>query len=149
MIAPLVSMIHSVDSLKLLQSINRESRAIGRVIPCLLEFYIAEEASKFGLSEAEARALLSSEEFRQLKNIRICGVMGMATFTDETDVVRKEFRRLKGIFDSLKADFFSGDADFREISMGMSSDYEVAVDEGSTIVRIGSSIFGERNYSTA
>lgn len=147
MIAPLVSLIHSVDSLKLMQNINREARAIDRVIPCLLEFYIAEETSKFGLSEEEAQVLLSSEEFRQLRNIRVCGVMGMATYTEEKEVVRKEFRRLKGIFDRLKADFFSGNDYFREISMGMSSDYEVAVEEGSTIVRIGSSIFGERNYS--
>ncbi|HNU78355.1 MAG: YggS family pyridoxal phosphate-dependent enzyme [Prolixibacteraceae bacterium] len=144
MIAPFVAMIQSVDSLRLLKVINKEALACDRVIRCLLEFYIAEEETKFGLSEEEAVELLESPEYRQMKNIRICGVMGMATFTDETTVVRSEFRRLKTIFEKMKATFFKDDPEFREVSMGMSSDYLVAAEEGSTMVRIGSSLFGER-----
>lgn len=147
MIAPMVTLIHSVDSLKLLVTIDEEAKAIHKVISCLLEFHVAEEASKFGLSEEGAVDMLSSGVFNQLKNVRIRGVMGMATLTEEAEVVRVEFRRLKAIFDRLKAQFFASDDEFREISMGMSSDYQVAVEEGSTMVRIGSSIFGERNYS--
>jgi hypothetical protein len=143
-IAPFVAMIHSVDSLKLLEEIDRQAARSGRVIDCLLQFHIAEEETKFGLDEAEARELLSGETYRRLLNIRLCGVMGMATFTDDTAQVRSEFRRLKHIFDALKRDFFADAPHFREISMGMSGDWRIAVEEGSTMVRIGSLIFGER-----
>lgn len=144
-IAPFVRMIHSVDSLRLLQEIDKQALNNGRVIDCLLQFYIAEEETKFGLDEAEARALLEDDIFPQLKNIRICGVMGMASFTDDVEQVRSEFRRLKTIFQHLKKDFFPGNPDFREISMGMSGDWRLAVEEGSTLVRIGSLVFGQRS----
>lgn len=145
-IAPFVSMIHSVDSLKLLQVINKEAAKNKRVISCLLQFHIAEEDTKFGLSLEEAEELLYSESYTALKNIQIAGVMGMATFTENQEQVRREFRHLKSVFDSLKAKFFSKDPVFCEISMGMSDDYQIAIEEGSTIVRIGSSIFGSRVY---
>jgi len=143
-IAPFVSLIHSVDSLKLLQEIDKQANKVGRVTDCLLQFHIAQEETKFGLDESEAREMLSSEAFRQLKNVRICGVMGMATFTDDEAQVRSEFRRLKTIFEKIRQEFFSDKPYFKEISMGMSGDWRIAVEEGSTMVRIGSLIFGER-----
>ncbi len=145
-IAPFVSLIHAVDSLKLLQAIDREAGKQGRIIECLLQFHIAEEESKFGLDEREAREILESPLFKAMRHIRIAGVMGMATYTEEREQVKKEFRHLKEIFERLKRNHFAGDPVFREISMGMSGDYELAVEEGSTLVRIGSSLFGERNY---
>lgn len=145
-IAPFVSLIHSVDSLKLLSEINKEARKNNRVIPCLLQFHIATEETKFGLDFDEACQLLESPEYQTMENVRICGVMGMATFTNDTALIRREFRQLKSYFDQLKKNYFSGSVDFKEISMGMSNDYSIAVEEGSTIVRIGSAIFGERNY---
>ncbi len=141
-----VHLIHGVDSFKLLKTIDAEARKVGRIIPCLLQFHIAEEETKFGLSLNEATEMLESGEFKQLENVRLSGVMGMATFTDDETQIRKEFRNLKSIFDRLKTDFFASHPDFREISMGMSGDYLIAVEEGSTMVRIGSTIFGERNY---
>jgi PLP dependent protein len=144
MMAPFVSLIHSVESLRLLQEIDKQALKHNRVIDCLLQFHIAQEETKFGLNEQEAIELLQSPEFGALKNIRICGVMGMATFTDEQEQVRKEFRRLKTIFDHLKAQIFAQSAHFCEISMGMSGDWQLALEEGSTLVRIGSLIFGER-----
>lgn len=144
LIAPFVRMIHSVDSLRLLEEIDKQAAKAGRTIDCLLQFHIAQEETKFGLDEAEARALLSSEVFRRMKNVRICGVMGMATFTDDETQVRREFRHLKTIFEKLKQEFFSENPHFREISMGMSGDWRIAVEEGSTMVRVGSLIFGER-----
>ena len=143
-IAPFVSLIHSVDSLRLLQEIDKQALKCQRVIDCLLQFHIAEEETKFGLSEAEAVELLQSAEFKALQNVRICGVMGMATFTDHTEQVRSEFRNLKSIFERLKAQFFIQQPHFKEISMGMSGDWELALEEGSTLLRIGSLIFGER-----
>lgn len=145
LIAPFVRMIHSVDSLRLLEEIDKQAAKAGRTIDCLLQFHIAQEETKFGLDEAEARALLSSDTFRQMKNVRICGVMGMATFTDDEAQVRREFRLLKRIFEKLKQEFFSENPHFREISMGMSGDWRIAVEEGSTMVRVGSLIFGERS----
>lgn len=144
LIAPFVRMIHSVDSLRLLQEIDKQALNANRTIDCLLQFHIAQEETKFGLDEAEARELLDSDTFRQMKNIRICGVMGMATFSDDGVQVRSEFRHLKAIFENLKKAFFLKNPDFREISMGMSGDWRIAVEEGSTMVRIGSLIFGER-----
>jgi pyridoxal phosphate enzyme (YggS family) len=143
-IAPFVSLIHSADSLKLLQEIDKQANKVGRVIDCLLQFHIAQEETKFGLDESEAREMLSSEAFRQLENIRICGVMGMATFTDDEAQVRSEFRRLKAIFEKIRQEFFLDKPYFKEISMGMSGDWRIAVEEGSTMLRIGSLIFGER-----
>ena len=144
--ASFVSMIHAVDSLKLLKSINAEAAKAGRVIPCLLQFHIAEEETKFGLSYEEAAGLLESGEYKSLSNISVSGVMGMATFIDDEDQVKREFSCLKSYFDRLKTDYFADDDRFREISMGMSGDYQIAVNEGSTMVRIGSTIFGERIY---
>jgi hypothetical protein len=144
-IIPFVSLIHSVDSLKLLSVINNESLKINKIQDCLLQVFIAREETKFGFSEAELVATLESQEFAQLNNIRIAGLMGMATFTDDNSIVREEFRNLAGIFKKVKEDFFPDGDYFRELSMGMSGDYQIAVEEGSTIVRIGTLIFGERN----
>ena len=143
-IAPFVRMIHSVDSLRLLEEIDRQAFKNNRLIDCLLQFHIAREETKFGFDETEAREMLSGAIFPLLKNVRICGVMGMATFTGDTGQVRAEFRRLKTIFEGLKKDFFADAPHFREISMWMSGDWRIAVEEGSTMVRIGSLLFGER-----
>lgn len=144
-IAPFVSMIHSVDSLKLLKTINKEAQKNNRVIKCLLQFHIAEEDTKFGLNRAEAEEMLNSETFKELKNAEICGVMGMATFTEDMEHVRREFKSLKAVFEWLKKDYFSDQPQFKEISMGMSDDYPIAIEEGCTIIRVGSAIFGSRN----
>lgn len=143
-IAPFVSMIHSVDSFRLLKEINKQAFKNDRVIDCLLQFHIADEETKFGLDLSEAREILESNEFQELNNVRICGVMGMATFTDDEGHVRKEFRKLKSICDILKSEYFESEDRFKEISMGMSGDWKLAISEGSTMVRIGSSIFGSR-----
>ena len=145
MIAPFVAMIHSVDSLKILKTINDEAKHAGKVIPCLLQFHIASEESKFGFSYEEAVQLLTTLKSSDIENIIISGVMGMATFTDDVELIRKEFSTLHEIFQNLKDVFFRGNDNFREISMGMSDDYLYAVENGSTMVRVGSTIFGERN----
>ncbi|WP_346863225.1 YggS family pyridoxal phosphate-dependent enzyme [uncultured Draconibacterium sp.] len=145
-IAPFISLIHGTDSIKLLKTINKEGAKNNRKIKCLLQFHIAEESTKFGLSEQEAVELLSSDEFAQFENVEIAGVMGMATYTDDTNQIRNEFRSLKQIFTTLKNKFFAESDSFCEISMGMSGDYPLAIDEGSTLIRVGSHIFGERNY---
>lgn len=145
-IVPFVSMIESVDSLKLLLEIDKQAANCNRVIDCLLQFHISDEETKFGLDMDECNLLLGGENFQKMANIRICGVMGMASFTENTEQVRGEFRALKTIFDQLKNSWFKKASYFNEISMGMSGDYQIAVAEGSTIVRIGSLIFGERNY---
>lgn len=142
-----VSLIHSIDSLELLQEVNRAAAKENRVVPCLLQFHIAEEETKFGLNLAEAEALLDSPDFAEMRNVRIDGVMGMATFTPDKEQVRREFASLRDIFQKLQATFFLGKEHFKEISMGMSDDYRIAMEEGSTLVRIGSSIFGARDYS--
>lgn len=143
-IAPFVSLIHSVDSLYLLQEIDKQALKNNRVIDCLLQFHIAQEETKFGLNETEACEILESPAFSALQHVRICGVMGMASFTEDTGQIRQEFRQLKGIFDRLKARFFPQAEHFREISMGMSGDWQIALEEGSTLLRIGSLIFGQR-----
>ena len=143
-LAPFVSMIHSVDSLKLLQVIDKEAEKNDRVIPCLLQVHLSQEESKFGLSENEITEMLASEAYAALANIRIAGVMGMATYTDNEEQIRSDFRRLKDIFQSLKNMNFTGDEYFREISMGMSGDYKIAIEEGSTMIRVGTLIFGVR-----
>lgn len=146
-IAPFVSLIHSVDSLKLLKEIDKQAAKNGRVIDCLLQIHIAEEETKFGLAEEELVALLESEEYRSLKNIRIDGLMCMATNTDDEEQIRREFRQVKEIFDRTKNEYFSTSEHFSELSMGMSDDYHIAMEEGSTLVRVGSKIFGLRNYT--
>lgn len=140
-IAPFVQTIHSVDSLKLLKEINKQAAKNERSIDCLLQMHIAKEDTKFGLNQEETIALLESAAYAEMKNIRITGVMGMATFTNDETQVRSEFRHLKSIFDELKNTFFSKNADFKHISMGMSGDYKIAIEEGSTMVRIGSLLF--------
>ncbi|MCC9064432.1 YggS family pyridoxal phosphate-dependent enzyme [Flavobacterium piscisymbiosum] len=141
--APFVSLVHGVDSLKLLQEINKHALKNNRTIDCLLQIYIAEEESKFGLDENELNELLSSSEFKEMKNIRILGLMGMATFTEDQKQIKKEFTHLKSIFDSIKS-LKSENCNLNTISMGMSGDYKLAIECGSTMVRIGSSIFGGR-----
>jgi PLP dependent protein len=144
LIVPFISLVHGIDSFRILREVDKEGRKNNRVIHCLLQFHIASEESKFGFSEEEAREMLESVAFTGMKNIMIAGVMGMATFTDNHEQVRKEFRLLKDIFNRLKSDYFSGKEEFKEVSMGMSDDYTIAAEEGSTIVRIGSKIFGSR-----
>jgi hypothetical protein len=144
MIAPFVAMIHSVDSLKLLKTINDEAKQTERVISCLLQFHIASEESKFGFLPDEATQILSAIKSCDYKNITIAGVMGMATYTDDVDVINQEFSNLKTIFQNLKAEFFHGNDNFCEISMGMSDDYSHAIENGSTMIRIGTTIFGSR-----
>lgn len=144
-IAPFISLIHAVDKAKLLAEINKEALKNDRVIRVLLQFHIAKEESKFGMSLEEAEQFLSSEQFKAFENIDVVGVMGMATFTSDEDQVRNEFRNLKTIFEKLNEKYFLTKPSFKEISMGMSGDYKLAIDEGSTMVRIGSSIFGNRS----
>ena len=145
-LAPFVYMLHGVDSLKLLGVINREAEKNKRVIDCLLQLRIAMEETKFGLSEEELIQLISSDAFRAMKHIRIRGLMGMATYTENSNQIREEFRHLKRIFDRLKASDFAS-LDFFDLrSFGMSGDYQLAIEEGSNMVRIGSLIFGPRNY---
>jgi hypothetical protein len=146
-IVPFVHLIQSIDRLKVLAEVNKQAEKVNRQIDCLLQFHIAEEETKFGLDLNEAMHILQSDEYKEFKNVRICGVMGMSTFTEDESVVRNEFRYLKQIFDKLKMTFFSEDEFFKEISMGMSGDYSVAIEEGSTMIRIGSAIFGERIYT--
>jgi pyridoxal phosphate enzyme (YggS family) len=141
LIAPFVHVIQSIDSLKLLLEIDKEATRNNRIIDCMLQIFIASEETKFGLDLAEARNLLSSEEFRAMKHIHIIGLMGMATFTQDIAQVQQEFRTLKGYFVELSKDFFTEDPGFREISMGMSGDFHLAIEQGSTMVRIGSAIF--------
>jgi PLP dependent protein len=143
-IATFVSLIHAVDSLRLFKEISKQAKNNDRIIDCLIQFHIADEYSKFGLTFEKAVSILNNEEFKQLKNIRVVGVMGMSTFTDDMEKVRKEFKTLKNIFTRLKNDFYSAEDYFKEISMGMSGDYKIAIEEGSTMVRIGTSIFGVR-----
>ncbi|MEN0003776.1 MAG: YggS family pyridoxal phosphate-dependent enzyme [Bacteroidota bacterium] len=143
-IAPFVHLIHSFDSIRLIKEVNKQGERLGQVIPGLLQFKIAEEDSKYGFAQEEAIAFLDSADFQNLKFVEVHGVMGMATFTDDEAQVRGEFKRLKHIFDTLKATHFSGKPYFKEVSMGMSGDYNIAIAEGSTMVRIGSLLFGPR-----
>jgi len=143
-IAPFVHLIHGVDSVNLLKEINKQGIKNERQIACLLQFHIAQEDTKFGLSLEEAKALLAGPEFSLLNHVRICGVMGMATFTENTAQIRKEFQNLHAIYQQLKSSYFSSNAEFKEISMGMSDDYPIAMEEGSTLIRVGSKIFGKR-----
>jgi pyridoxal phosphate enzyme (YggS family) len=146
-VVPFVKMIHSVDSLKLLSQINTEAGKIDRTIDCLLQLRIAKEETKFGMSFDEAKELLNSDEFRNLSHVSINGLMGIATFTDDANLIKYEFAQLMEYFREIKKSWFSDAEAFKEISMGMSGDYKLAIEAGSTIVRIGSLIFGERNYN--
>ncbi len=143
--AEFVSLIHGVDNFKLLKEINKQAKIHNRTIDCLLQIKIADEDSKFGMTSKEAQEILQSTEFSELKNVRIVGVMGMATFTDDKLQIENEFKKLKSSFDELK-ELKLENCHLKTISMGMSGDYQIAMDCGSTLVRIGSSIFGERNY---
>ncbi|SIQ98337.1 YggS family pyridoxal phosphate-dependent enzyme [Pontibacter lucknowensis] len=148
-IAQFIDTIQSVDSLKLLIEINKRAEQFNRTLPvnCMLQFDIADEETKYGMTYEEAIALLQSEEYRNMHFIRITGVMGIATNTDDQDKLRGEFRTLRGYFEKLKETFFIANDDFKEISMGMTSDWELALAEGSTFIRVGSGIFGARNYN--
>lgn len=146
-IAPFVSLIHSIDSISLLEAVNKEAVKNNRVIDCLLQFHIAKEETKFGLDIEEAEEILKSDSYKNLNNINIIGVMGMATFTDDVNQIRNEFKSLKNTFNILKERYFQDKESFKEISMGMSDDYPIAIEEGATMVRVGSKIFGARNYS--
>lgn len=145
-IAPFVSLIHGVDSEKLLKTIDKEGKKCDRVIPCLMQVHIAEESTKFGFSETELLEVLSDEFISSLNHVEITGVMGMATYTDDENQVRKEFKKLTNIFTKLKTSVFRKSERFKEVSMGMSGDFQIAIEEGSTMVRVGSSIFGTRVY---
>lgn len=143
-IAPFVSLIHSIDSFKLLKEVNKEAKKNNRVIDCLLQFHIAQEDTKFGLSMDEVNELLSSNEFVEMQNVSIVGLMGMASFVEDEEQVRNEFRTLEQYFQVIKSHYFKFNDHFNEISMGMSGDFQLAIEEGSTMVRVGSSIFGTR-----
>jgi len=144
-LAPFVSLIHGVDSLRLLKEINKQALKHDRVIDCLLQVHIADEETKFGFSSAEAMELVQSDEFKALKNIRIIGLMGMATNTDDMEKVRAEFRSLKDLADTIRP-FENEQLVMQELSMGMTNDFKIACEEGSTMIRVGSAIFGARNY---
>lgn len=144
--AEFVDLIHGVDSLKLLKEINKQAKKHDRVIRCLLQIKIAEEDSKFGMSASDAKSILQSEVFKDFNNVTISGVMGMATFTDNKPQIKQEFSRLKSTFEDLK-DIKTTNCNLQTISMGMSGDYPLAIESGSTMIRVGSSIFGERNYN--
>ncbi|WP_416864524.1 MAG: YggS family pyridoxal phosphate-dependent enzyme [Imperialibacter sp.] len=146
-IASFVHLIHSVDSEKLLRTIDKEAKKANRVIDCLLQVHIAEEETKFGLSDEEVKLLVSPEVLDGLPNVRIVGLMGMATNTESEEQVKKEFRHLKALFEELKSTTNHPRVTMAELSMGMSGDYQLAIEEGSTMVRVGSAIFGQRNYS--
>ena len=143
-IAPFVSLIHAVDSLKLLSEINKQAKKNNRTIQCMLQMHIAEEESKFGMNFDEIMEVLGSNEFVEMQNVSIIGLMGMATFTDNEEQVKEEFCNLEGDFNVIKSHFFKFNDNFKQLSMGMSGDYKIAIKEGSTMVRIGSSIFGGR-----
>lgn len=144
-VAPFVHLIHSVDSMKLLMEIDKQAAKAGRVISCLLQMHIAEEETKFGLDRGELLELLSAPEFPDIRHVDILGLMGMATLTENEEQIRKEFRGLKALLEETKKKFFPAKANFRELSMGMSGDYRIALEEGSTMVRIGSLLFGPRH----
>lgn len=145
-IAPFVHLIHSVDSVKLLKAIDKEGKKCDRSIRCLLQVHIAEESTKFGFDEKELEDFLKTGELENLKNVVVEGMMGMATFTEDKIQIKREFEYLKGLFDKFSSAFNYDNFQLRELSMGMSGDYKIALECGSTMIRVGSSIFGERNY---
>ena len=148
-IAPFVALIHSIDSVRLLEEVDRQAGRSNRTIQCLLQVHIAEEESKFGFSADEITALMASSFWHHARNVAVKGLMGMATFTDDQDQVRKEFRTLKALFEKLKSTSLPSAVVMETLSMGMSGDYRIAIEEGSTMVRVGTAIFGERNSKPA
>lgn len=147
-IAPFVTLIHSIDSGKLLKEVNKRAKQNDRVIDCLLQVHIAEEDTKFGMDVSEIKDLLASDEFKGFENVRVVGLMGMATFTEDETQIQREFKQLKSLFDQLNSDVpVTANWKLKELSMGMSGDYELAIEQGSTMVRVGSKIFGARDYS--
>lgn len=145
-IVPYIALIHAVDSYKLLAEINKQAAKINRIIPCLLEIHIAEEDSKYGFTMDTCREMFEKGEWKLLDHVSIAGVMGMATNTDDSNQISQEFESLHQFFNELKSTYFADSDSFKEISMGMSHDYPLAVQAGSTLVRVGSHIFGDRNY---
>ena len=145
-IVPYVSLIHGIDSYKLLTEVNKQAAKVDRTVNCLLQLHIAQEETKFGFSFDECREMLTAGEWKELKNIRICGLMGMATNTDNTEQIKAEFCSISNFFKEVKSTWFINEKTFCELSMGMSHDYHEAIAAGSTLVRVGSKIFGERNY---
>lgn len=145
-IVPYVALIHGIDSYKLLAEVDKQAAKAGKTVNCLLQLHIAREETKFGFSFDECREMLAAGEWRELKHIRICGLMGMATNTDNDEQIRTEFCSLSSFFNEVKAKWFADAESFRELSMGMSHDYHEAIAAGSTLIRVGSKIFGERNY---
>ena len=143
-IAPFISLIHSMDSERLMLEIEKQGAANQRIIPCLLEAHVAEESTKSGFTPDECRQFLKAGKWRECSHIQICGIMGMATYTDDTQIIRMEFAQIKSLFDEFKNEYFVNDDSFKEISMGMTSDYSIAIEEGSTMIRVGTLIFGNR-----
>lgn len=144
---PYVSMIHGIDTYKLLAEVNKQAGKAGRIVNCLLQIHVAQEEAKFGFSPEECREMLEGGEWKQLTHVRICGMMGMASNTEDTEQIKSEFRLLNSLFQEFKATWFADSEAFTELSMGMSHDYHEAIASGSTLVRVGSKIFGERNYN--
>ena len=145
-LAPFIYLIHAVDSFKLLTEINKQALRNDRIINCLLQIHIAQEEHKFGFNESGLVEMLSSQEFKTLENVKVAGLMGMATYTEEQGQIRLEFKKLKKLFTKIKGSFSSSNLEMQEISMGMSDDYLIAIEEGSTMIRVGSKIFGPRIY---
>lgn len=146
-IAPYVSLIHGIDSFHLLAEVNKQAAKAGRIIDCLLQIHIAQEETKFGFSPDECRQMLAEKQWQALNHVRLCGLMGMATNTDNMNQVQQEFTSLHNLFNEIKTTWFTNAPWFCELSMGMSHDYHEAIQAGSTLVRVGSHIFGERDYS--
>ena len=146
-IVPYVALIHGIDSYKLLAEVNKQAQKVGRIVNCLLQLHVAQEESKFGFTPEECRTMLNANEWQNLTHVRICGIMGMATNTEDIEQIKKEFCLLKEFFEEAKCKWFATNETFCELSMGMSDDYQEAIKSGSTLIRIGSKIFGERNYS--
>jgi pyridoxal phosphate enzyme (YggS family) len=147
-IAPFVQLIHSIDSLKLLQEVDKQAKKFNRIIDCLLQIHVAQEETKFGFSQTEVMDFIKDPALLNLQAVRITGIMGMASFTENMDQVRSEFKSLKKLFEELKSIPLPENVVMKELSMGMSGDYKIAMEEGSTMVRVGSAIFGQRNYPT-
>ena len=145
-IIPYVALIHGIDSYKLLAEVSRQAEKAGRTVDCLLQLHVAQEETKFGFTPEECRDMLEAGEWRSLTGVRLCGIMGMASNTDDIEQIKREFRLLHTFFQEAKQRWFAGDEAFRELSMGMSDDYPEAIEAGSTLIRVGSRIFGERQY---
>jgi len=143
---PYVAMIHGIDTYKLLTEVNKQAAKAGRIVNCLLQIHVAQEETKFGFSPEECKDMLHAGEWKELSHVRICGLMGMASNTDDVEQINREFCLLNRLFQEIKANWFAETFTFRELSMGMSHDYHEAIAAGSTLVRVGSKIFGERNY---